>query len=331
MRITRDTLMKIARDTAAQRARQDRSLICIYLTGSLVLEDDALLGGTTDIDLVMVHDHDPAEERELVRLSDEVHLDIAHHSQARYARSRNLRLDPWVGSYLCEDPICLHDLQHWFEFTQANVAAQFNLPETVLARCRPLAERARQTWMQLSQEQAKPEAETLVRYYRALADAANAIACLDGPPLTERRLLLNLPARAEAVSRPGLAAGLVDLCSRQALDVETWQSFAADWSASLTAASKLNARPQRLDACRIPYYTRAAAAVPEIAPWILPRTWAAAECALGKSSATRARWQELCRLTGLDETQFPAQLEALDAYLDGVEETLDLWAEKYGI
>lgn len=331
MRITRDTLMKIARDTAAQRARQDRSLICIYLTGSLVFEDDILLGGTTDIDLVMIHDHEPAQEREFVRLSDEVHLDIAHYSQTRYARARALRLDPWIGSYLREDPICLYDLQHWFEFTQANVSAQFNLPETVLARCRPLAERARQAWLDLSQQQSAPDPQTLLVYFRALADAANAIACLDGPPLTERRMLLNLPARAEALGRPGLAAGLVDLCSRQELDQDTWQSFAADWTASLNEVSQLNSRPQRLAACRVPYYTRAALAVPAVMPWVMLRTWTAAEAALGKNSPTRSRWLELTHLTGLDREQFPSQIEALDAYLDSVEETLDLWAQKFGI
>ena len=34
MRITRDILLKIARDTAAQRVKVSRRLVCIYLTGS---------------------------------------------------------------------------------------------------------------------------------------------------------------------------------------------------------------------------------------------------------------------------------------------------------
>jgi hypothetical protein len=44
MRITTETLLKIARDTVAQRTRSDRSLLAIYLTGSL-LESEPLLGG----------------------------------------------------------------------------------------------------------------------------------------------------------------------------------------------------------------------------------------------------------------------------------------------
>jgi hypothetical protein len=44
MRITRDLLLKAARDSAAQRLRADRRLVCIFLTGSL-LQKDPLLGG----------------------------------------------------------------------------------------------------------------------------------------------------------------------------------------------------------------------------------------------------------------------------------------------
>ena len=64
MRITRETLIKAARDNAKQRSQSDRRLVCIYLTGSL-LEDEPLLGGTTDIDLVVVHDSEPSVNREM--------------------------------------------------------------------------------------------------------------------------------------------------------------------------------------------------------------------------------------------------------------------------
>ena len=45
MRITRDTLLKIARDTVDSRTRQDRTIMAVYLSGSL-LENDFQLGGT---------------------------------------------------------------------------------------------------------------------------------------------------------------------------------------------------------------------------------------------------------------------------------------------
>ena len=136
MRVTRDTLMKIAHNTASQYSANDRSLVCIYLSGSL-LSDTPLLGGTADIDLICVHNQEPRNRREVVRLTDDIHLDVAHLPLSIYYQPRHLRLNPWVGSYLIADPIMLYDTRHWFEFTQASVAAQFNQPENVLGGCVP--------------------------------------------------------------------------------------------------------------------------------------------------------------------------------------------------
>ena len=90
MRLSRESLIKAARDYAAQRAKVSRRIICIYLTGS-VLGDAPLLGGTTDIDLFIIHDSEPVQPREVVRLSDDVTLDISHQDQAVYRQPRHLR------------------------------------------------------------------------------------------------------------------------------------------------------------------------------------------------------------------------------------------------
>ena len=80
MRITRETLLKIARDTAAQRARASRDILCIYLTGSLTT-DQPLLGGVTDIDLIIVHGSEPPVEREVLRLKFQNGLSYAEISR----------------------------------------------------------------------------------------------------------------------------------------------------------------------------------------------------------------------------------------------------------
>ena len=54
MRINRETLLKIARDTTAQRTRADRGIQAVYLSGAL-LEEEYLLGRTADIDLTFIH------------------------------------------------------------------------------------------------------------------------------------------------------------------------------------------------------------------------------------------------------------------------------------
>ena len=64
MRINPEVLNKLARDTAAQRANADRSIVSIYLLGSL-LTDEPLLGNTADIDLVCVHSGETPIERTL--------------------------------------------------------------------------------------------------------------------------------------------------------------------------------------------------------------------------------------------------------------------------
>lgn len=334
MRITRETLLKIARDAATQRGRADRRVICIYLTGSL-RRDDPLLGGTADIDLYIVHDSQPPVGREIVRLSDEIHLDIAHVSDVVFRQPRHLRADPWVGGYLCDNPVVLYDTQHWFEFTQASVNAQFYRPDYVFERATPLAEEARQAWLSLHSGSVSPGPQKIMAYLSALEKAANAIACLTGVPLTERRFLLNFPQRAQAIQRPGLSAGLVDLIVSQPVPDETWSSWITDWKSAYQAASSLETCPPRLHACRRGYYERAASALrgehPEAAIWLLFRTWTQALVHLPEDAGLRQPWEVALQSLGLDEVNMPLRLETMDAYLDTVEETLDVWAKNNGV
>jgi len=329
MRITRDTLLKTAHDTAAQRARASRDILCIYLTGSLTTEQP-LLGGVTDIDLIIVHSSEPTVEREVVRLTDEVSLDIAHYSQRIYQRPRQLRTNAWIGSFLAEDPLQLYDVAHWFEFTQASAAAQFHEPENVIARARPLAESARQTWLDL---EGTPESNQRLRsYLNAVEQAGNAVACLSGSPLTERRFLLGLPARASAIGRPGLADGLADLFTpQQALAAEQWTELNQAWQNALNAAAALPDAPARLQPARRLYYERAAAALQEEKPaaalWIMLRTWSLAVLA----GVPDADWQTACHTLELDDAHFAFRLSALDGYLDGVEEAQDEYIKANGI
>jgi hypothetical protein len=334
MRITRETLLKIARDTAAQRGRADRRVICIYLTGSL-RRDDPLLGGTADIDLYVVHDSQPPAAREIVRLSDEVHLDIAHVSDVVFRQPRHLRADPWVGGYLCDNPVILYDTQHWFEFTQASVNAQFYRPDYVFERATPLAEGARQAWLSLHSGAVSPGPQKIMLYLSALEKAANAIACLTGVPLTERRFLLTFPQRTQAIKRPGLAAGLVDLIVSQPLTEETWSGWVTGWKAAYSAVNNLETCPPRLHACRRGYYERAASSLreehPEAAIWLLFRTWTLALVHLPEEAGLRQPWEDALQALGLDEENLPSRLEVMDAYLDSVEETLDMWAKSNGV
>ena len=61
MRITKDSMLRLARDTALIKANQDRSIVCAYITGSL-LSEDPFIGGSTDIDLFFIHSVKPEKK-----------------------------------------------------------------------------------------------------------------------------------------------------------------------------------------------------------------------------------------------------------------------------
>ena len=333
MRITREMLLNLARETAERTARRQRDVVCIFLIGSL-LDDEPLLGGSGDIDLVYVHDSEPLTPREIQRLSDEITLDIAHLGAAAFQPARRLRQDPWLGSALWYNPLVLYDRQHWFEFTQAGATAHFTLPENVYPRSQRLATTARQLWRDLS-ETPSPALETAWGVLEALTLAANAIACLSGAPLTERRFVLNFPARAQAVGRPGLAAGFTDLIGGEAAAHAGLQDWQAAWLEALDAVGAREDAPPRLNAARRAYYRRPvealAAEQPLAAWWIQWRTWTRAVRHLGEASPCYADWHTAAEALGLGLSQRERILAALDAYLDTVEETLDQWAGENGV
>jgi hypothetical protein len=333
MRITREMLIKTARQRAEQLAYQNRQIICIYLTGSL-LEETSLLWCTTDIDLFVIHSDEPLLDREIISISGDIHLDIAHLSMNVFRHPREKRVDPWLGPFLCQNPICLHDTQHWFEFTQAGVCAQYNNPEFVLQRARPLAEKARQTWIDLNSGNFAPGSYA-THYLKALELAANSVASLSGAPLTERRFMMNFPARAQAVDRPGLAAGLVDLFTNQSISNEEWEGLMENWSSAYSAAGKEPGCPVRLDPCRRNYYEQSISILradyPEAALWTLLRTWTQAVATLPESHPAHQPWLEALESLELGVDHLEERLNALDAYLDGIEETLETWAQKYGL
>jgi hypothetical protein len=332
MRITREALLKLAQDTATQRARGDLDILAVYLHGSL-LDDEPLLGGTADIDLFFVHNDEPVIEREIVRISDEVHLDITHYARRLYRQTRELRLHPWLGPTLYGCKI-LYDPQHFMDFTQASVRGQFNRPDQVLGRVMPQVEKARQIWLSLTSPRGGPDSETVSLYLRAVGLIANAIAGLSEKPLTERRLLIGFPKRAEAVGHPGLYPGLLGLLGGPTVDASAMRAWLPGWRMAVDALSGDEISP-RLSPPRRPYYFRAFDAMldgeqPLGILWPLLRTWTQAVSILPEDSPAHGPWKEAVTHLGLLGEAFPSREAALDAYLDQVEELLEDWARENG-
>jgi hypothetical protein len=332
MRITRETLIRIARETAQKRVFSDPELAAAYMTGSL-RTDNPFLGGATDIDIIFVHPGTPKIRREIVAVTPEIHLDILHNPRADYEKPAELRLHPWLGPELY-DPLPLHVTHHFFEFVQAGVRDKYNEPESILARARTSAARARQIWLGLGTSQETGPA-LLLTYLKGVSHAANAITLMSNSnPLAERRFLLQFPARAEAVEQPGLADQLSSLLGADRCDLATLSGFLPEWEKTfLEAAARPNVE-RRIAAPRLGYYKLAcesmqASETPQTAVWPLILTWTLSAAVL--PPMWKIHWREACETLGLGADSFSERLEGLDHFLDAIEEMLEKMSASQGL
>lgn len=333
MRNTREFLHRTAKDYVAGRIKTDRDLVGAYLIGS-VLFDESLLGGTTDIDLVLIHAGEPKVKREIVRINDEVHMDIVHQSEAVYQQPRDLRVDAWLGSAVQNHPVLLYDVRHWFEFTQASAGAQFYRPDHILSRARSLSEKSRTIWTEL--HEGRPTyVKKVCKYMNAVECAGNAIVSLTGAPLTRRRFMLEFPDRCKEIDASGLVNGFVNLLNLQTVTKENIAALLLNWEKAFRSAGEQEETSPDLHPIRFDYYSRAIQAHLEddeiqSAAYPLFFTWAKAVSYLYATSPEYIAWFDTMKDLGLGKDQLPEKLLALDAYLDHVEEVLDDWANKAG-
>jgi len=337
MRFTQDLLHKFANESVKQRQRDEPDLHAAYLTGSL-LSDQPLLGSTTDIDIVLVHKYQTPVERETKALTQEVSLDIVHKKLEDYEHYRQLRQDPWMGYPLTRYHILLFDTDHWLEFLQASINANFLKPENILARVNTLSNAARETWFELIQSNFETHLSWLNRYMESLAMAANAVCGLIGSPLTTRRFLLTFNERVKALGVPHLLAGFTGLLGFSA-EEETENSL-SEWVDSLELdyvnLQETSNLPPHLSRCRQAYYMNAIRALiqsgdPKQALWPILRIWLDIQLLAGQSSQNSQVWENCLSKLNLTEMQTSHKAEALDAYLDTIEVVIESWSTAYGI
>lgn len=332
MRVTRDSLLRIAKETAQERAYNDPNIIAVYLTGSL-LNIDPMLGGTADIDLVFVCRDKPHNAREFVKLTADFHLDISRRAREEFKSPRELRGDPWLG-YEMYDPILLYEREKFFDFVQASLRAGFDFeqPPLMLQRCRRLLSHGRQIWSDLTEvESAGPK--DVRKYMKSLFHVVNAVAELSGPPIYDRRLLLEFPARAEAAGQPQISARAFGLIGAAGIQVEQIKSWLADWKYAYKLAAEIPDVDARISPVRANYYEKAIIAmldgnIPLAALWPLFHSWTlAAEVLEGDHFKF---WQSAANQLGLLDG-FAERVDALDHFIDDVEEILDEIARENGV
>lgn len=334
MIITPEVLTKLAKDFVARRIRQTPDVAAVYLTGS-ILGTEPLLGGSTDIDLVFVHKEQPKAEREVVRISYEVSFDIQHHHQSFYTFHRRLRLNPWLGQALTTHQSILHDVDHWLEFIQAGVTSQYNAPETIYARTMAFTEKARSQWFKLDDPQEIPFSSWIDLYFKAVYTSANAIAVFSGPALTTRRLLLDFPARAEAINKLSLVGGLARLIGGEQASMTLYQDWRPFWESALADAAKSPACPPNLHPARKAYFLNACDAMAEggsahAAIWPAIETWRLASQTLNDSEH-QERWLGFLSALGFTPDAKPRFIGLLDHLIEEAEHALKNWKTTYGL
>ena len=333
MRVTRDSLLRIAKETVQERAYNDPDILAAYLTGSLRTQDP-MLGGTADIDLIFVHKTPPMKKREFVKLTPDFHIDIARRAKDEFNSPREMRGDPWLG-YEMYDPILLYEREKFFDFVQASLRAgfEFEQPPLTLQRCQTLLAHGRGIWMDLSEFNGAASPKEIRRYMKSLFHAVNAIAELNGPPIWDRRLLLDFPARAEAAQKPGMVAAVYGLLGANHVDADKVKSWLPDWKSAFQIASETPGVDSRIHPTRLNYYEKSIKAMldgetPLSALWALLYTWTfSAEVLSGDNLKF---WQDACSALGLLDG-FEERVQGLDHFLDEVEITFEEIAKENGL
>ena len=343
MRVTRESLIRLAKENALERAFNDRDIVAAYLTGSLLSDADPMLGGTTDIDLVLVHATQPGARREIIKLSPDFHLDIRHRAKSDFKSPRELRTDPVLG-YEMYDPMLLYEREKFVEFVQAGLRAgfEFHAPSLMLGRCRKLLAGARKGWIDLM-DIGHEKAGTLQvkQFLRALGYAGNTVAEITGGPLAERRFLLEFPARAQAADCPNFIGTQFNLTGAGQVDANTLSSWLPDWRIAFMTAAETSRVDQSIHPDRLNYYMKAieallASETPWTALWPLINTWTLAVNALdipsaGLGEAQVGPWKAAVEQLGLLGTGFEERVSQLDLYLDELEAKLDEIAVANGL
>jgi hypothetical protein len=333
MRVTRESLLRIAKETTQERAYNDLDIVAAYLTGSL-LNVDPMLGGTADIDIVFVHRNKPTQPREFVKLTPDFHLDISRRAKDQFSKPRELRSDPWLG-YEIYDPQLLYEREKFFDFVQASLRAgfEFEQPPLILQRCRKMLSHGRQIWFDLNDaDEVTPR--IVKKYMKSLFHVINAIAELSGPPIQERRLLLEFPARAEAAAKPDTAAAAFNLIGANRVDAAKLESWLPDWKSAYQLASETGGADMRIHPVRLNYYEKGirallAGTIPLAALWSLFHTWTL--CAETLNGDHFQFWQNAANELGFGKADFEERVAGLDHFIDEVEVIFEEFARENGV
>jgi hypothetical protein len=169
---------------------------------------------------------------------------------------------------------------------------------------------------------------------KSLFHALNAVAELSGPPIYDRRLLLEFPARAEAAGKPELTAAAFGLIGANHINADKITSWTSDWKFAFKLASEKANVDGRIHPARANYYEKSinamlAGDIPLAALWPLFHTWTLAVEVLNGDHLKF--WQNSAGELGLLGDGFAGRVNGLDHFIDDVEVILDEIARENGL
>lgn len=333
MLLPRQDILEEVDEFIRQQAKAHNDLLAVYLCGSF-LEDEHTFGGVADVDLVCVYLGDVVHPRTIHPLTQEVHLDVAHHSREEYHLPRQLRQDPWLGSALNACRV-IYDPQHFMDFVIAVVRDRFWHPENTYARAQKLLVRGGHLWQEVCQADKAEETRRVGGYLRAVGHLVQAVACLSGIPLAERRFLQQYRQRAAAIGHPGLYHGALGLLGAPFVTLEELQGWEKQVEGVYLRLGEQEDAPH-LHGARRAYYLGGITALldgeaPQEALWPLLRLWTETISRLPPQDEGREAWRQACQRVQLYGEGFTERCQALEAYRQAVQEALAQWARRNGV
>lgn len=328
MIITQERLIVLAEE-AVERWAKRQPILAAYLIGS-VLDDQPLLGGAADVDIVIIEQDHPLIERQMQPLSDDVHLDIAFHAREIYEKPRRLRTDPWLGPALWHHHR-LYDPKHFFDWAQAGAAAQFQRPENVRGRATAFLASARSLRAGVS------TSSWLQPFLLATMHGLNAAVSLAGQPASGRRIVRSAGDRLALLDLQDLHAGFLGLID--AIEPDEWHlpEWLGAWGKAFDAQGEY--RSADLGDPRRDYYLRGFQSLAEggdavAVIWPLLKTWSEVLENIEPSAEGdqhQAAFDGVRDNLRLSNQHRDLRLGQLETFLDRVELSIEAWSRQHGI
>jgi hypothetical protein len=179
-------LLETARNYVKEQTFNDPDIACVFLIGSL-LEEDPFLGEGTDIDLVFIHNTEPALAREVQSLGDDFNWIFCIILDAFSTNPKNcVRI--LAGLSFLRWSVCVVMI---LTITMISYVPgsfpTFSLHQCIRSLTIFLCP-ARNRWVELQHQIDEFSADTVYDYLTTLYDAGNCINCLVGKNVERKEI-----------------------------------------------------------------------------------------------------------------------------------------------